>query len=445
MKVVRFCILLAFAAVFVAQPACAQAEPPSPAGDLSVPPPPPVAQPRARPGEPFGKHMSAMAAQFDKELDRDIQWLREQGLDEYAKRMEELRRSNSPADHLLLWRIHRRLDQRRRLPPETLKQAVEEIRLEFRITALAAQYRGATPDLQPALLERIRVDVTRQFDLRLDVQRVIIANIKRRLDQIRQGLQRQKEIREELIDRRVRTLTDPAIPLPEPAISGWPELQGPGKPEGSPEPPPPPDGPPPDRALKLHAPDDAPPPPPEPRQGEGRRSGSRRGWNIQIDSAINDDVAWLRAHDLGEFADRIVEIRDSADSPGRRMLLWRIHRRVDQLRDLKPQDARRAIEDIRLEFAAVRLAREWREAQEDARDALAEELHKILQRQFGARLESQQAIIQGIVQRLDATEAKLDEQRRFRDDLINRRVDQFADPTQPRPEPQLVSPPDDEG
>jgi len=140
---------------------------------------------------------------------------------------------------------------------------------------------------------------------------------------------------------------------------------------------------------------------------------------------------------LNEMADRMVEIRDS-QAPARRMVLWRFHRRIEQWQRLKGDDAKRAIDSARLAFEVVRLARRYREAPQGARDALAADLRRALDREFAAHQAAQAAVMDAIQERLKRIRRNVEKQRDLKRQLIHRRFTELTDASRPLPEPELV-------
>ena len=395
-----------------------------------------------------------LAERLDKFLDDDLRWLRDNGLGEFADRVSEIRRTERPGKYVMLWHIHRRVEQLRRLRGEDARLAVEEIRLGFDVFRLALAYRAAPEDQKPAFKDKLREVLQKQFDARLATQRAVMEGIRKRLEQVRDTLQKQSELRGYLVEQRLKTLGDASVPLPEPGLSEWPDAapEGPrpGRVEGTGlELPAPPDrGSASDAAREPPpAPADAAPAEPEPPAEEPAPAGPQRHrrWAGDLDAAVNRDIAWLRGRGLPELADRMVEIRDSATpaSPAtadKRVQLWRIHRRVEQLRSLAGEQLRRAIEDIRLGFAIVKLAREFRQADAAQQAEMSAKLKGLLERQFDARLDAQRAIMQAIGRRLEKLQGNLREQQepRVRSQMLERLLDTLTDPSKPLREPDLV-------
>jgi len=373
----------------------------------------------ATPARP-GRRGRGWAAYLDRHIERDLQWLREHGLDEYADRVVAERDGPSPARHVLLWQIHRRIQGLRRLGGKDAERAIEQIKLEFATARLARRFREASGQEKADLARQLRQSIGRLFDLRLEVQRAMTAAVRRRLKAIQEQLDKHEQLRDELIEQRFTQLTDSQVPLPDPVLESLPQASANGV---------------------ADKPD---PRPQEPRLGPGDRLEPRgpveRGNQRvpeRLDGLFENDIKWLRANGLHDFADRIVEIRDS-DASARRLVLWRIHRRIEQWRRLRGKDMKRAIDGARLTFEVARLASRYREAPEDQRDALAAELRDALGRQFDARHAAQQAIMESIQQRLEGARKGVHRQRELREKLVTRRFKELTDPSKPVPDPELV-------
>ena len=146
---------------------------------------------------------------------------------------------------------------------------------------------------------------------------------------------------------------------------------------------------------------------------------------------------------LERFAGEMDKLSQAGDQD-KRLSLWRLHRRVEQLRNLtaeRPQDAKRAIGEVQSEFSVVDLAKQYRAAAEAERAELGPKLKDALQKQFDLRLETQRAIAAGIEQRLKTLRQQLKDQESFRERLIDQRFQDLINPDRPAPEPELAPPP----
>jgi hypothetical protein len=156
-----------------------------------------------------------MAEQFDKQTESDIQWLREKGLSAFADRLEALRKEGN---RFLLWQIHRRIRQIMSLRGEDLAQAIEGEKLRFRVIDLARQLREAAPEARPAIGEKLKDALNRQFDLRQKAQEAIMAGIQKRLEEARANVETLRQHRDDVVERRYTELMNPDTPIPEPSL-----------------------------------------------------------------------------------------------------------------------------------------------------------------------------------------------------------------------------------
>jgi lipopolysaccharide export LptBFGC system permease protein LptF len=177
----------------------------------------------------------------------------------------------------------------------------------------------------------------------------------------------------------------------------------------------------------------------------GQRSvppGARR-MAEHFEEQIKADTDWLRQNGLGRFADEMEKLSQAGDQD-KRLNLWRLHRRVEQLRNLtadRPQDAKRAIDEVQAEFSVVDLAKQYRSAAEADRKDLGPKLKDALQKQFDLRLETQRAMAKAIEERLKKLHQQLKEQETLRDKLLDQRYQDLINPDRPAPEPELAPPP----
>ena len=370
------------------------------------------------PGPRIRQNMQRWAERADKLIDDDLAWLRQRGLDPYADKVAELRQTDAPGQRVMLWRIHRWIQGLRRLPEEDARRAVDELLLELTTVNLAKEVRAAEGQHKAELETELREGLRRQFDLKIDVQQAMMKASKKRLDQIREQLQKHAALEDDLIDRRFDRLTDAKEPLPDPLLEAVPEIGDGEKPT--------------DAAEAEDGPRRGPRRPVRPERGPGR-------WAERLDNRFEKDIAWLRKKELKALADRAEQILNS-DAPAKRMMLWRIHRWIQQLRPLKDADATRAIEEVNLGFSVANLARQYREAAEEDREQIAAKLRDALRKQFKARQAAQRAILEAIRSRLDRTREGLRRQRQLKKQLIERRFRGLTDPSRPLPEPRLVPP-----
>jgi hypothetical protein len=188
-----------------------------PQSDQKVGPPgPPHGAGTARSTGPGGPRV--LGPRFEEQLDRDIAWLREKGLNRYADELTKLRNSEDPEKRMPLWRAHRRIDQLidwSKNRPEETKRAIEEIKLDAAVVDQAKECRQAEGTKRQELSAKLRQLAEKQFDARLQTQRAMIDSIEQRLKQLRDNLAKQEHMRDLLIDQRCKDLTDPSRPTPE--------------------------------------------------------------------------------------------------------------------------------------------------------------------------------------------------------------------------------------
>jgi len=158
---------------------------------------------------------------------------------------------------------------------------------------------------------------------------------------------------------------------------------------------------------------------------------------------IKADTDWLRQNGLGRFADEMDKLSQASEQD-KRLSLWRLHHRVEQLRNLtaeRPQDAKRAVDEVQAEFSVVDLAKQYRSASEAERKDLGPKLKDALQKQFDLRLETQRAMVKAIEERLKKLHQQLKDQETLHDKLIDQRYQDLINPDRPAPEPELAPPP----
>lgn len=187
-------------------------------------------------------------------------------------------------------------------------------------------------------------------------------------------------------------------------------------------------------ALAQSPPEASPPGSPA-AVGERPSGGSDRGRMIDFGQVFQADLAWLRGHDLGSYADKVAELSQS-DHAMKRIILWRVHRRIDGWKRLQGDDLRRALEEVRLEFTMVKLAQGAREATEGpAREQARGELRRAIERQVDLRMEVNKAMIEMIEKRLVSFREQLDKQAALRQDLVAQRLASLMDVSSPLPDP----------
>lgn len=397
-----------------------------------------LAQTPQEPGRPVGHDVAGERPRGDGErgrmidigqmIEADLAWLREHDLGAYADKVAALRDSDNAMKRITLWRVHGRIEGWRRLQGEDQRRALEDVRLDLAMAKLARAAREAAegPARQQALRD-LRQAIERQVDLRMEVNKALTEMIEKRLAAFREQLAKQAALRQDLVAQRLASLTDVSTPLPDPMkdlVMEASDQERDGRPKSPPEPPPPP----PENGGKAAE------PPPAMQAPMGRMAE-------QFDKQIDLDIQWLREKGLTAFADRLAAIRKESGTEGNRFLLWQIHRRIQQIRSLRGDDATTAIEGERLRFAVIDLARQWREAAPEARAALAEKLKESLARQFDLRQKAQEAILAGIKARLAETQASVEKLLKNRQAIVDRRFAELTDLSRPIPEPSLLPEP----
>jgi len=164
---------------------------------------------------------------FEERLEEHIQWLRDNGLEEYADKVAQLRQPPpTPEKQQALIDAVRKVRQLRFLHkerPGQAKGAIEALRLELSIEQLSQQWCDAnrTGDTvqRRRIGQQLRKSLEKQFDVRLQSMRAVIEAIKSRLDSHQKEFKKQEKRRDLLIDERFRELTRPG-PSPEPAAEG---------------------------------------------------------------------------------------------------------------------------------------------------------------------------------------------------------------------------------
>ncbi len=183
--------------------------------------------------------------------------------------------------------------------------------------------------------------------------------------------------------------------------------------------------------------------PRSPEAGQRTPPPGARRLAEHFEEQIKADTEWLRQNGLARFADEMDKLSQAGDQD-KRLSLWRLHRRVEQLRNLtaeRPQDAKRAIEEVQAEFGVVDLAKQYRSAAEADRKDLGPKLKDALQKQFDLRLETQRAMAKAIEERLKKLHQQLKEQETLREKLLDQRYQDLINPDRPAPEPELAPPP----
>ncbi len=179
------------------------------------------------------------------------------------------------------------------------------------------------------------------------------------------------------------------------------------------------------------------------RPEDGRRVSPGRRWAQEFERQFADDLAWLRERGLERYADRIEEAR-KADEAGNRVMLLTAHVRIRQLRRLwqeRPEEAQRAVEELRLGLQIRDLAAAAREAEGAEQDRLKAELQQALARQFEARLAAQRSLVSAMERRLDKLREEIRRQEEVKAKIIEQRQQNLLDPEKSLPEPSLLPPP----
>ena len=171
-----------------------------------------------------GRRTPRWTRNFEERLEEDIQWLRDNGLEEYADRLVQLRQPpGTPEKRQALIDAARKVRTLRFLHearPKQAQGAIEALRLELSIERLAEQWRAA--DRAGDTVQRrqiglkLRPALEKQFDARLQSTRAVITAITKRLEKHQRNLKDQEQFRGRLIDERFKQLTRPG-PSPEPA------------------------------------------------------------------------------------------------------------------------------------------------------------------------------------------------------------------------------------
>ena len=177
--------------------------------------------------EQRGRRVPRWTRNFEERLEEHTQWLRDNGLEEYADKIAQLRQPPpTPEKQQALIDAVRKVRQLRFLhkeQPTQAKGAIEALRLELSIQRLSEQWRDADRADDTVQRRRIgqqlRQSLEKQFDVRLQSMRAVIEAIKSRLDRHQEDFQKQEKRRDLLIDERFRELTRPG-PSPEPAAEG---------------------------------------------------------------------------------------------------------------------------------------------------------------------------------------------------------------------------------
>lgn len=163
--------------------------------------------------------MQRLAEHFDKQIETDIQWLKDHGLERHAAELEKMRDSNDGEKRAALWQEHRRVQQWMDLlreRPDEGKRAIEGVRLEYEVRDLAVEFRDAEGARRQELGTQLRAKLQKQFDIRLETQRAMIKSIEGRLEKLKASLKEQETLRDKMIDQRFQDLTQPNGPSPEP-------------------------------------------------------------------------------------------------------------------------------------------------------------------------------------------------------------------------------------
>ena len=145
------------------------------------------------------------AQEFESQYAQDLAWLRQRGLEKYADRLEAARKSDEAGNRMMVFSAHIRIRQLRRLwqeRPEEAQRAVDEMRLGLHILDLAAEARKADGAEKQRLTQELEQALNRQFEARLAAQRSLLAAMERRLEELRQDISRQEELKSQIVQQR---------------------------------------------------------------------------------------------------------------------------------------------------------------------------------------------------------------------------------------------------
>lgn len=170
------------------------------------------------------------------------------------------------------------------------------------------------------------------------------------------------------------------------------------------------------------------------RDAAGRSSPwSSRRWMQDFESQYDQDIKWLRERGLKHYADRLEEMHKS-DDHNSKMAVFSSHVHVRQLRRLwkeRPEEAQRAVDEMRLGFEILDLAAEARKAEGEQKEQLAQKLKEALDRQFEARLAAQRSLLAAMQRRLERMRKEISRQEKLKAEIVEQRQKNLLDPEKP--------------
>lgn len=180
-------------------------------------------RPRAGPGDlpgpdggpPPGEHPGGpMFGPSQERIDRVMKFLDEH-YPRLHERLTELREQDPRAFHRQLSRLLPRMPDLMSIldrNPELGKLIIDEHRLEMDIRDAIREYHRARNDAdRDQLKEQIRDLISRQFDVRQEKLKLMIADMERELERKKQVLAEQAARKDKLIDRDLRQRLDPDL------------------------------------------------------------------------------------------------------------------------------------------------------------------------------------------------------------------------------------------
>lgn len=153
-------------------------------------------------------------------LDANLKWLEAHNLKAFAERVKAIREAGSSDGYLLLWRVHRWIEQQKRLERSGTdpKDALKSVRLAFSIAEMAGQLRRTDVANRPALESKLQKALGRQFEARQQRGQRLLAIMRSGLKKHQRGIKKQVQNRRRLIARRVKHLMDPRQGPAEPEL-----------------------------------------------------------------------------------------------------------------------------------------------------------------------------------------------------------------------------------
>lgn len=158
-----------------------------------------------------------------------------------------------------------------------------------------------------------------------------------------------------------------------------------------------------------------------------------RRWMQDFESQYDQDIQWLRERGLKRYADRLEEMQKS-DDHNSKMAVFSSHVHVRQLRRLwkeRPEEAQRAVDEMRLGFEILDLAGEARKAEGEQKERLAQKLKEALDRQFEARLAAQRSLLAAMQRRLERMRKEISRQEKLKAEIVEQRQKDLLDPEKP--------------